>query len=110
MSEATAISERQAAALKPETQQPQLLFFFSQTSGASRRAEGFLAQVLQRNGNHSTFRLVRVDADRHRDLSERLRVSDVPTLLVVSDGKVRARLAKPTGIKPIRLLLAPWLR
>jgi thioredoxin-like negative regulator of GroEL len=110
MSKVPATSEQQATAPEPETRQPQLLFFFSPTSGASRRVEGFLAQVLQRKRNHSTFRLVRVDADRHRDLSERLRVSDVPTLLVVSDGRVRARLAKPTGIKPIRLLLAPWLR
>jgi thioredoxin-like negative regulator of GroEL len=110
MSEAPAISERQAAARKPETQRPQLLFFFSPTSGASRRAEGFLAQVLQRNGNHSTFRLVRIDVDRRPDLIERLRVTELPTLLVVSEGRVRARLAKPTGVRPIRALLAPWLR
>ncbi len=41
---------------------PRLLFFFSSTSGPSRRAEGFLAQVLQRRANHSSFELVRVDA------------------------------------------------
>ena len=37
-----------------------LAFFHSPTSGRSRRAEGFLAQVLQRRGNHHTFKLLRV--------------------------------------------------
>src|SRR5262249_12317282 len=32
--------------------QPQLVFFHSSLSGACRRAEGFLAQVLQRRRNH----------------------------------------------------------
>jgi len=87
-----------------------LLFFFSSTSGASRRVGGFLAQVLQRRGNHSTFRLVRVDADRRLDLVERLHVTDVPTLLVVADGTVRGRVTKPTGCNQIAQMLAPWLR
>jgi thioredoxin-like negative regulator of GroEL len=110
MSEAQAIVEQRATAPEPETTEPRLLFFFSPTSGASRRTEGFLAQVLQRNGNHSTFQLIRIDADKRTDLTERLRITDVPTLLVLSDGKVRGRLAKPTGVRSIRALLAPWLR
>lgn len=110
MSEQQAIVEQRATAPEPETIQPRLLFFFSPTSGASRRTEGFLAQVLQRNGNHSTFQLIRIDADKRPDLTERLGVIGIPTLLVVSEGKVRARLAKPAGVRPIRALLAPWLR
>ena len=38
-----------------------LLFFTSQTNGRCRRAEGFLAQVLQRRHNHDTFSLRFVD-------------------------------------------------
>jgi hypothetical protein len=41
------------------TPRPQLLFVYSRTSGSSRRAEGFLAQVLQRRRNHNSFRLIR---------------------------------------------------
>jgi thioredoxin-like negative regulator of GroEL len=100
----------QATPREPETLRPRLLFFFSPTCGASRRTEGFLAQVLQRRGNHSTFQVVRIDADRHPDLVEGLHVTEVPALLVVSDGKVRARLSTPRGIGQIRELLAPWLR
>jgi thioredoxin-like negative regulator of GroEL len=90
--------------------QPRLLFFYSETSGASRRAEGFLAQVLQRRANHSTFRLVRVEASGRPDLVERLHIDELPTLLVVADGRVRGRLAKPSGCREISQLLSPWLK
>jgi hypothetical protein len=86
------------------------LVFFSPTSGPSRRAEGFLAQVLQRRANHSSFQLVRVDAEQRPDLVERLRVTEVPTLLVVADGRVRERVVKPSGCTEITKRLAPWLR
>jgi thioredoxin-like negative regulator of GroEL len=89
---------------------PTLLFFFSPTSGASRRADGFLAQVLQRRANHSTFRIVRVDADERRDLVERLQIIDLPTLVVVVEGRVRARLSRPSGCVEITQLLSPWLK
>jgi thioredoxin-like negative regulator of GroEL len=89
---------------------PRLLFFFSPTSGPSRRAEGFLAQVLQRRANHSSFQLVRVDADRRPDLVERLQVTGIPTLLVVAEGRVRERIVKPSGGAEISKRLAPWLR
>jgi hypothetical protein len=34
---------------------PRLVFVYSDSSGLSRRADGFLAQVLQRRRNHETF-------------------------------------------------------
>jgi len=32
-----------------------------------------------------------------RDLAERLRVGELPTLLVIDDGRVCGRLVKPSG-------------
>jgi thioredoxin-like negative regulator of GroEL len=89
---------------------PTLLFFCSPTSGASRRVDGFLAQVLQRRANHATFRLVRVDANERPDLVERLQIAEVPALLVVVEGRVRARIGKPSGCAEISHLLSPWLK
>jgi thioredoxin-like negative regulator of GroEL len=89
---------------------PRLLFFFSPTSGPSRRADGFLAQVLQHRANHSSFRLVRIDADQRPDLAERLHVTEIPTLVVVADGRVRARIVKPSGSREIGQRLTPWLK
>ena len=89
--------------------QPGLVFFYSSVSGACRRAEGFLAQVLQRRQNHETFRLYRVDREERPDLVERFAVRELPTLLVVEGGSVRGRLERPRGCRDIERFLAPWL-
>ena len=93
-----------------EREPPRLLFFQEKRSGASRRADGFLAQVLQRGGNHQTFVIHRVEVGERPDLAQRFKVAATPTLLVVEDKKVQARLESPTGCKDIELLLRPWLR
>jgi thioredoxin-like negative regulator of GroEL len=94
----------------PALEQPRLVFFHSAASGRCRRVEGFLAQVLQRRSNHDTFRIHRVDADAQRSLVERFGVETVPTLVVVEDKRVRARLSNPQGCRDIETFLGPWLR
>src|SRR5690348_13853690 len=93
----------------PHAQQPGLVFFYSPVSGACRRAEGLLAQVLQRRRNHGTFRLYRVDEQERADLLQRFGIETMPTLVVVEDNVVRARLERPGGCREIESLLAPWL-
>jgi len=88
---------------------PGLVFFYSPVSGACRRAEGFLAQVLQRRRNHGTFRLYRVDEKERPDIVERFGIETMPTLVVVEDKVVRARLERPRGCREIESFLAPWL-
>jgi thioredoxin-like negative regulator of GroEL len=89
---------------------PRLLFFYSTTSGGSRRAEGFLAQVLQRRRNHETFTLRRVEYEEHVDLAARLGVEQPPAIVVVEAKRVRARLERPRGCVDIKAALAPWLK
>jgi len=100
---------RQATATEAAVDRPQLLFFYSVTSGRSRRAEGFLAQVLQRRRNHQAFRLRRIDVDQHPELVERFKIDEVPALVVVENKRVRARLHSPRGCAQITRTLAPWL-
>jgi thioredoxin-like negative regulator of GroEL len=91
------------------SQKPGLVFFHSSLSGHCRRVEGFLAQVLQRRRNHETFKLYRVDDQQRPDLIERFEVGSLPTLVVVEDKVVRARLERPRGCRDIERFLAPWL-
>jgi thioredoxin-like negative regulator of GroEL len=93
-----------------ETTKPMLLFFHSPTEGQSRRVEGFLAQVLQRGKNHDAFRVRRIDVGRRPDLGERFRVSSLPTLVVVSERRVKTRIESPRGVAEIKQALKPWLR
>jgi thioredoxin 1 len=88
---------------------PGLVFFHSSVSGQCRRVEGFLAQVLQRRRNHGTFRLYRVDEEERPDLLQRFGVLSVPTLVVLQDKHVQARLERPRGCREIERFLAPWL-
>jgi hypothetical protein len=91
-------------------ERPRLILFHSPVDGRCRRTEGFLAQVLQRRRNHHTFDLVRVDVGRRPELAERLGVEEVPTLLVVTDKKVRRKIVAPNGCRDLEAELAPWLR
>jgi thioredoxin-like negative regulator of GroEL len=95
---------------EPAAAQPQLLFFYSGSSGPSRRAEGFLAQVLQRRRNHDTFRIRRIDVEQRLDLAQRCGIDAAPAFIVLEENKVRARLQQPRGCADIRETLAPWLR
>ncbi len=95
--------------LQPVTR-PRLVFFYSSLSGPCRRAEGHLAQVLQRRHNHETFEVMRVSVDERPDLAERFRVESVPTMLIIEDRKVRQRIVSPSGPRQLELLLRPWLR
>ena len=99
-----------AAAAVVESERPRLLWFHDERSGRSRRADGFLAQVLQRNGNHRTFVIHRVEVSERPDLADRFKIEKAPTLLVVANKKVQARLESPTGCKDIESLLRPWLQ
>ena len=90
--------------------QPGLVFFYSNVSGACRRAEGFLAQVLQRRRNHGTFKLYRVAQEERPDLFDRFGVEMSPTLVVVEGKTVRAKLERPRGCRDIESFLAPWLK
>jgi Thioredoxin len=88
---------------------PTLCFFFSPTSGPSRRVEAFLAQVLQRRQNHRAFSVRRVNCDKHPELVERFAIKHMPTLIVIEDRKVSGRLEGSCGCRQIEKLLAPWL-
>ena len=88
---------------------PRLVFFHSKYCGRCRRVEGFVAQVLQRRKNHGTFVLHQVEIGERPDLVERFQIDEVPTLLVVADRRVKARLPHPRGCRDIEELLKPWL-
>jgi thioredoxin-like negative regulator of GroEL len=93
----------------PQAARPLLVFVHSQVSGRCRRAEGYLAQVLQRRHNHETFQLTRLDAELRPDLAERFRITTLPTILVVEDNVLRGRLEEPKGCRDIAAFLEPWL-
>ena len=102
-------SAKRLAEIRSGTARPLLCFVFSPTSGPSRRAEGFLAQVLQRRRNHQAFVIQRINCVERPDLVEKLGAKTIPSLVVVENRRVRARLEGVSGCKDIEQLLDPWL-
>jgi thioredoxin-like negative regulator of GroEL len=105
----TAQTTKQRSSSVATDKRPLLLFFTSQTNGRCRRAEGFLAQVLQRRHNHETFSLRFIEHDEHPELLDRFEIEKTPTLMVVADNVVRGKLVEPHGCEEIQAFLAPWL-
>jgi thioredoxin-like negative regulator of GroEL len=88
---------------------PGLVFFHSNQSGRCRRVEGYIAQVLQRRRNHATFKYYAVAQEQRPDLVDKFGITLMPTLVVVEDRVVRAKLEEPRGCRDIESFLAPWL-
>jgi thioredoxin-like negative regulator of GroEL len=92
------------------SERPRLLVFYSETSGPCRRADAHLAQILQRRRNHHAFDIVRLCAADRPKAVELLGITTLPTLIVVQNGVIRARLEAPRGRLEIETALYPWLR
>ncbi|SRR5581483_1907446 len=85
-----------------------LLFFYSPTSGPSRRMDGLVSWLYVRERKRLRLRMVNVDVCR--DIAERFRVATVPTLVLVKGRRVVARLeGKVTG-QQIDDAMLPHLR
>jgi thioredoxin-like negative regulator of GroEL len=94
-----------------ETQtKPGLVYFHSSVSGKCRRIEGYIAQVLQRRRNHDTFKYYAVAQEKRPDLLEKFGIELTPTIVVLQDRTVAARLESPRGSKEIERFLQPWLK
>jgi thioredoxin-like negative regulator of GroEL len=99
-----------ATAASTNAERPILAFFYSEVSGRCRRTESFLAQVLQRRGNHDTFRIYRVPVETRPDLHQHLGVDRVPTLAVIENKRISRQLVNPRGCSEIQRFLSPWMR
>jgi thioredoxin-like negative regulator of GroEL len=93
---------------EPQTE-PKLLYFYSPKSGPSRRVEAFLDQVLQERNNHDAFTRGRIDVDRAPALAQHFEVDELPTIVVVQDGRVACKVEGRVSVGNIRDALSPWL-
>ncbi|HEX7527371.1 MAG TPA: thioredoxin family protein [Gaiellaceae bacterium] len=69
---------------------PLLVFFSSMQSGPSRRMESLVAHIARRERHR--LRVVQVDVEQRADLVEKLAVLAAPSLVLVVDSKVVARV------------------
>ena len=86
---------------------PQLVFFTNERSGPARRMESLLAHLARKE--RERLRVTRVDVDERPDLASRFHVETVPTLVLVKNRRVAARLEGRASAPRIERTLAPHL-
>jgi thioredoxin-like negative regulator of GroEL len=88
-------------------QPPILLFFTDPRSGPARRMESLLAHLARKE--RSRLRIARIDAQAQPDWIERLRITEVPTLVLIKDRRPVGRLEGRVSAPQIERMIAPHL-
>jgi thioredoxin-like negative regulator of GroEL len=73
----------------PSGPRPVLFFFYTATSGPSRRMESIVSWLWVRE--RKRFRLRMVDANANPDLVTKFEVDEIPTIVLVEEGKILTR-------------------
>jgi thioredoxin len=84
-----------------------LLFFSSARSGPSRRMESLLAHIARKERHR--LRVVQVDVDERRDVAAKLGVAAAPTLVLVREKQLVARIEGRASAPRIEQMLAQHL-
>jgi thioredoxin 1 len=82
---------------------PLLVFFTSARSGPARRMESLVAHIARKE--RERLRVIQVDVDGAPQLAEKLRVEDVPTLVLVVNRKAVGRLTGRASAPKIEAML-----
>lgn len=90
-----------------ENSKPLLVFFRSEKSGPARRMESLLAHLARKERERLVVK--QVDVDARPELAERFSVAHVPTLVLVKDRRIVARLEGRASQPKIERMLEPYL-
>jgi thioredoxin-like negative regulator of GroEL len=90
-----------------ENVKPLLVFFWSERSGPARRMESLLAHLARKE--RTRLRVMSVDVDDQPELAEQLRVSAVPTLVLVVGKRAVDRIEGRASASAIEAMLEPHL-
>jgi thioredoxin 1 len=92
----------------PEQSSTPVLVFFTRTrSGPARRMESLLAHLARKE--RGRLRISRIDADTSPEWVAKLRVEDIPTLVLIKDRRPVARLEGRVSAPQIERMLEPHL-
>ena len=91
-----------------DDQRPLLVFFTSRRSGPARRMESLLAHIARKE--RDALRVKRVDVDERPDVASKFRVAEVPSLALVKNKKVVARLEGRSTAPRIESMIDDHLR
>jgi thioredoxin-like negative regulator of GroEL len=86
---------------------PTLLFFTNARSGPARRMESLLAHLARKE--RSRLLISRIDIDSTPEWAERLKVTEVPSLVLIKGRRPVARLEGRVSAPQIERMIEPHL-
>jgi thioredoxin-like negative regulator of GroEL len=86
---------------------PTLLFFTTGRSGPARRMESLLAHLARKE--RARLQVARIDADEQPEWIERLKVTEIPTLILIKDRRPVERLEGRVSAPQIERMISPHL-
>lgn len=84
-----------------------LLFFTSTRSGPGRRMESLLAHLARKE--RGRLSIAKIDVDTSPDWVERLKIEEIPTLVLIKERRPVDRLEGRASAPQIERMLAPYL-
>ena len=93
--------------MSSESGVPILLFFTASTSGPARRMESLLAHLARKE--RGRLSIARIDTLESPEWVERLKIEEIPTLVLVKGKRPVARLDGRASAPQIERMLAPHL-
>lgn len=91
----------------PVAEKSLLLFFTSKRCGPARRMESVLAHVARKE--RTRLRVIRVDIEDQAGLAGKFGIDEVPTLVLVRDGRAVGRIEGRASAPRIERLLRSGL-
>jgi thioredoxin-like negative regulator of GroEL len=88
-------------------QTPILLFFTTSRSGPARRMESLLAHLARKE--RGRLRVARIDADAQPEWVERLKITKIPTLILIKERRPVDRLEGRVSAPQIERMISPYL-
>lgn len=86
---------------------PMLVFFTTTRSGPARRMESLLAHLARKE--RERLRTTRVDVEARPDLAKRFDIGTIPTLVLVKERHIVARLEGRASAPRIERMIEPHL-
>lgn len=72
-----------------ESRSPVLLYFYAEWDKASNEMHPVLREVAAALGDEA--RVIKIDVEKNKELSEALRIKDLPTLMIYKNGEMKWR-------------------